>query len=746
MSQWIKKSPIPAIQLAILVLASYFLIYRLSVLTGLIFFFLWFRLFHQYGKKVALKILPILLMFLVLFVGHVIKTRLDEKSIPSNISKLELIPDSLRIKGDRLSFQATSDGRKYQAFYQLKSQEEQNYFQKMDDLVVLTVKAEVSQAETARNFNGFDYRAYLQTREIYALVEISDILSIQVRQSRYPMDWILLARRKSLLYIANTFPAPMRHYMSGLLFGELDTDFEEMEDIYSSLGIIHLFALSGMQVGFFIDKLRYLLLRFGLKRETVDKIQILFSIFYAGMTGLSISVIRSLVQKILGNMGLRGLDNMAMTLAVCYVLMPHFLLSAGGMLSFAYAFLLSVFDFEKLTMSKRILVESLAISFGIFPVLIFYFYSFQPLSILLTLAFSIIFDVVLLPLLSVLFLLSPIVAVTQVNVLFVWLEKVIVWISDRSNFSLVFGKPEAVVLLGLMVIFALIYDFFHRKKIVIGLSCLSILLLFLTKQPLTNEVTVVDVGQGDSILLRDAQGKTILIDVGGRPEFGAKEQWQKRRYEANAKRTLIPYLKSRGIGKIDQLVLTHTDTDHVGDMEVVAREIHIGEILVSPGSLTDRTFVQRLRDLRVPVRAIQAGEQLTIMGSRLHVLYPFGPGDGGNNDSIILYGQLLNKNFLFTGDLEEAGEEALIVTYPKLPVDVLKAGHHGSKGSSTEVFLDHIQPKLALLSAGRGNRYKHPHQETLDRLSERKIASLRTDQQGAIRFIGWKNWRVETVK
>ena len=96
--------------------------------------------------------------------------------------------------------------------------------------------------------------------------------------------------------------------------------------------------------------------------------------------------------------------------------------------------------------------------------------------------------------------------------------------------------------------------------------------------------------------------------------------------------------------------------------------------------------------------------------------------------------------------MEEAGEETLKATYPDLPVDILKAGHHGSKGSSSEAFLDHIQPELALLSAGKNNRYKHPHQETLNRLAERQIASLRTDQDGAIRFIGWDSWKLETVR
>ena len=559
MSQWIKKSPIPVIQLAVVILSGYFLVYRSSLLTGLIFIFLLFRLIRQYGLKTFKKIYPIILICLVLFFVHRIKTNLDQQNLPTNLSKIQMVPDSIRIKGDSLSFQGHSAGRKYQAFYKLKSQKEQAYFRQLDDLVVLTIQAEVNLPEEAKNFNGFDYRDYLRTKEIYQIIKISEIQGIRASQTLNLMDWLSLGRRRALLHIASNFPAPMRHYMTGLLFGDLDTDFEEMEDIYSSLGIIHLFALSGMQVGYFIDKLRYILLRLGLKRETVDRMQIPFSIGYAAMTGLSVSVIRSLVQKILGNMGLRGLDNIAMTLAVCYFLMPHFLLTAGGVLSFAYAFLLSVFDFEGLSAVKRILVESLAISLGILPILIFYFYSFQPLSILLTFAFSILFDVVLLPLLSVLFILSPFLSVTQVNFFFVWLERVITWIAERAAFPLVFGKPEPVILLALLIVLALIYDYFHRKKLVIGLSCLVFGLLFFTKQPLSNEVTIVDVGQGDSILLRDYKGKTVLIDVGGRVDFGTREEWQERRTEANASRTLLPYLKSQGIGKIDQLVLTHTE-------------------------------------------------------------------------------------------------------------------------------------------------------------------------------------------
>lgn len=658
---------------------------------------------------------------------------------------MQVIPDTIEVNGDSLSFRGRADGQTYQVFYKLTSQEEQTYFQKLTGLVQLEVEAEISLPAGQRNFKGFDYQAYLKTQGIYLTVKITAIKKIVPVQSWNVFDWLSNWRRQALVYVKTNFPVPMSHYMTGLLFGDLDSDFDQMSDLYSSLGIIHLFALSGMQVGFFIDKFRWILLRLGLTKETVDKLQIPFSLVYASLTGFSVSVVRSLVQKILGNLGLRKLDNFAVTVFVCLLILPRFLLTAGGVLTFTYAFLLTVFDFEDLGQVKKAAVESLSISLGILPVLMTYFYAFQPLSILLTFAFSFVFDVLLLPGLSVIFLLSPIVKITWVNGFFVFMEKIIVWVADLGLRPWILGKPSELVLLLLLVSLFLLYDFHRRKKWLLGLSLVLALLFFITKHPLENEVTVVDIGQGDSIFLRDMRGRTVLIDVGGRVDFAAKEAWQERSRQANAERTLIPYLHSRGVDRIDSLVLTHTDTDHVGDVLEVAKQVQIGRIVVSPGSLTVPDFVATLKKINVPVHVVKVGDRLPIFDSYLEVLYPDGTGDGGNNDSIVLYGRLLETNFLFTGDLEQ-GELDLIETYPNLPVDVLKAGHHGSKGSSYPEFLDHIGAKIALVSAGENNRYKHPHQETLERFDSRNIQVYRTDQQGAIRFRGWKEWKIETVR
>ena len=330
--------------------------------------------------------------------------------------------------------------------------------------------------------------------------------------------------------------------------------------------------------------------------------------------------------------------------------------------------------------------------------------------------------------------------------IFELLEGLIRWTASISSRPVVFGQPSIWMMLGLLITLGLLYDFRRQKKVVTLLSLALALLFFLTKHPLQNEITVIDIGQGDSIFLRDWRGKSVLIDVGGRVEIGKKEVWQKRVSSTNAEKTLIPYLKSRGVSRLDVLVLTHTDTDHMGDMLEVAKRFSIKEIYVSKGSLTQSDFVEKLERMQTGVHAVEVGDSLPIFDGALQVLYPEETGDGSNDDSVVLYGQFFGTSFLFTGDLEEKGEATLMRRFPQLKVDVLKAGHHGSKGSSSTEFLHQLQPKIALISAGKNNRYKHPHRETLDRFENIQTQIFRTDEQGAIRFSGWDSWEIETVK
>ncbi|WP_247931742.1 DNA internalization-related competence protein ComEC/Rec2 [Streptococcus mitis] len=745
MLQWIKNFPIPLIYLSFLLLWLYYAIFSASYLALLGFVFLLVCLFFQFPWKPAGKVLVICGIFAFWFLFQNWQQSQAGQNLEDSVERVRILPDTIKVNGDSLSFRGKSDGRIFQVYYKLQSEEEKEAFQALTDLHEIGLEGKLSEPEGKRNFGGFDYQAYLKTQGIYQTLNIKKIQSLQKVGSWDIGENLSSLRRKAVVWIKTHFPDPMRNYMTGLLLGHLDTDFEEMNELYSSLGIIHLFALSGMQVGFFMDGFKKLLLRLGLTQEKLKWLTYPFSLIYAGLTGFSASVIRSLLQKLLAQHGVKGLDNFSLTVLVLFIIMPNFFLTAGGVLSCAYAFILTMTSKEGEGL-KVIARESLVISLGILPILSFYFAEFQPWSILLTFVFSFLFDLVFLPLLSILFALSFLYPVIQLNFIFEWLESIIRLVSQVASRPLVFGQPNAWLLILLLISLALVYDLRKNIKRLAVLSLLITGLFFLTKYPLENEITMLDVGQGESIFLRDVTGKTILIDVGGKAESDKKiEKWQEKATTSNAQRTLIPYLKSRGVAKIDQLILTNTDKEHVGDLLEVTKAFHVGEILVSKGSLKQKEFVAELQATQTKVRSVTTGENLAIFGSQLEVLSPRKMGDGGYDDSLVLYGKLLNKYFLFTGNLEEKEEKDLLKQYPDLEVDVLKTSQHGSKKSSSSAFLEQLKPEMTLISVGKNNRTKLPHQETLTRLEGINSKVYRTDQQGAIRFKGWKNWKIETV-
>ena len=745
---WLKKAPISLFSLALLIAALYFTIFVTNVYAiGTFVFLMVCFLKHHWKNKTALKLVGLVGSFFLvyfLFLHH--RATIQDKQAPVEIDQVTLVADTLSVNGEQLSAIGKAKGQTYQVFYRLKSEKEQHFFKTTSQTLVLKGKITLTPATGQRNFQGFNYQSYLASQGIYRIAQIERLDQVVPQKSLSPLAFFHQLRRRALVHIQTHFPSPMRHYMTGLLFGYLDKEFDEQSQLYTSLGIIHLFALSGMQVGFFLGWFRYGLLRLGLPKDYLFIVLLPFSLCYGLMTGWTASVLRSLVQSLLAEFGIKKLDNMGITLLLLFLLLPHFLLTVGGVLSCSYAFLLCLFDFEDLSSLKKSIYTSLVLCLGILPFLTYYYGTFQPVSLILTAIFSIVFDSFLLPVLTVFFALSGFLVLTQLNPLFEWMESFLTWIQSWIGQPLILGKPS-LFQFGLMIaVLVMVFDFWKKPQFRICLLMIFGLLMVWVKHPLTNEVTVVDVGQGDSIFLRSMKGDTILIDVGGKVTFGTKEKWQESSQTSNAEKTLIPYLQARGVSQIDYLVLTHTDTDHIGDLEEVAKCFKIKEICVSQGALTKPSFVKRLRTIKCPVHTLKAGDKLPMMGSNLQVLYPNKVGDGGNNDSIVLYGKLLGSSFLFTGDLEKEGEEELMVSYPTLRASVLKAGHHGSKGSSSEAFLDQLHPSLALVSAGENNRYKHPNDETIERFKQRHIKILRTDKDGAIRFKGWFKWSSETVR
>ena len=736
MLQWISRFPIPKIYLSFLLLWLYYAIFSASVLALLGFVFLLVCLFFQFPWKTVTKVLLICGLFGSWFLFQ--KWQREEKiqHLVDSVNTVRILPDTIKVNGDSLSFRGKTDGRLFQVYYKLQSEAEKEKFQQLSELHEMVVKGKLTSPQGASNFAGFDYRNYLKTQGIYQTLTISEIVELRKTSSWDIGENLSSLRRKAVVWIKRNFPDPMRNYMTGLLLGHLDTDFEEMNELYSSLGIIHLFALSGMQVGFFMNAFKKSLLRLGMTQEKFKWLAYPFSLVYAGLTGFSASVIRSLLQKLLAQHGFKSLDNFALTILILFLIMPNFFLTAGGVLSCAYAFILTMTG-EEVAGIKGLVRESFIISLGILPILSFYFSEFQPWSILLTFVFSFLFDMVLLPLLSMLFCLSFIYPITQFNFLFEWLENIIRYVSQLSTKPFVFGQPSLWILILLLITLALIYDYRKNVKKISMLVIVAISLFLVTKHPLENEITILDMEQGRSIFLRDMTGKTILLDVGEKLAVEKKEAWQEKVSSSNAKRSLIPYLKSRGVAKIDQLVLTDSEPKQLDHVLEISKAFNLGEILVTEETLSKREFMDKLKESNLKVRPIKTGEQLFIFGSSLEVI------ENQNRDSkasIAMYGKLLNQTFLVTENIEE---KLLTKSYPKLQADVVITHQETAKKKNDIEVFKTLQPKITVISVDKKKKFKEKNGENNQ---EFRNSIYKTDKKGAIRFKGWSSWHIESVR
>ncbi|SFB34452.1 competence protein ComEC [Cohnella sp. OV330] len=269
----------------------------------------------------------------------------------------------------------------------------------------------------------------------------------------------------------------------------------------------------------------------------------------------------------------------------------------------------------------------------------------------------------------------------------------------------------------------------------------------------TAAVSFLDVGQGDSILITTGSGRHVLVDAGGTVAFGApKEAWRLRKdpYEVGRK-TLVPLLKQRGIRRLDALVLTHLDADHIGGAHAIIRELQVGRILFN-GTIKPDDDVLRLfheaEDAGIPMYAVKAGDVWKPDASAtFEALYPLRTKsvdripevDEQNDRSVVLRLTLYGRVFVLPGDLEAAGESAALAELRRQgeearAVDVLKAGHHGSKTSTTALWLSWWMPSEVVVSAGNNNLYGHPHAEVVERILRSGAVLKRTDVQGEIAY------------
>ena len=283
--------------------------------------------------------------------------------------------------------------------------------------------------------------------------------------------------------------------------------------------------------------------------------------------------------------------------------------------------------------------------------------------------------------------------------------------------------PEQYVLLALFLL-------------ALGLAIWAFRLL-----PRPLEVIALDVGKGDCLLIRSPAGKTVLIDAGSsdRPSVG--------------ERTVVPNLYLLGVRRLDAIIITHPDGDHINGLPAVLQSLPVS-LLLDAGAPSESSDYQRLlataRDRGVDYRQLHAGQRLNLgQGARLTMLAP-APGESvqGNDGSVVSLLQYRRARMLFTGDLEADGEARLLArTGNRLQADILKVAHHGSRSSSTQTFLQAVQPRYAIISSPGGTDGLHPSSAVLARLRRQGAQIIRTDVVGQIRLRsdGYR-WRVQTFR
>lgn len=237
------------------------------------------------------------------------------------------------------------------------------------------------------------------------------------------------------------------------------------------------------------------------------------------------------------------------------------------------------------------------------------------------------------------------------------------------------------------------------------------------------KINYIDVGQGDSELIQ-VNGKNILIDAGPNDSIDK----------------LMNYLNKQNIKKLDYVIATHPDEDHIGGMSSVIRKYDIGEFYAPKKIATTQTFENMVKALKIKSIKINPGKSGMSLDLGKDVICELlAPNSDKykdtNNYSIVIkitYGQ---SKFLFTGDAEKISETEMLDKNLDLSADVLKVGHHGSSSSSSKEFLDKVNPKIAIISCGKDNKYGHPHLKTITELKNRKIQIYRTDIDGSIVLI-----------
>ena len=661
------------------------------------------RLRHILQSKHLIKIITIIIFIITLLYTNYYpfksKYTKNDKEFIGIVTKYE-------VKEDKITIEIKAKEKLLITYkYQDKEFNNLSYGDK------IKVKGTLITPSKNTNQNTFNYQKYLYYKKIYYLVEATSINKI--------------ANNNNYLYtIKNTLYQKIdklksSNYIKTLLFCD-NTLSKEIKESYRINGISHLFSVSGMHINFFVSIIYLYLNKITYNKRIKYLITNIFIITYLILFPSS-SLLRSAVMSILYSINyllklkIKKIDILLLTLGVSLLINPFIIYDLGYIYSYTITFflVLSSSTLKKKNKINKIIYISLLSFLVSIPITIYNSYEINIISILLNIILVPIISIIILPL-TILTYIFPILD----SILYLFantLETISLFISKINITKIIFPKPSLLIIVLYYIIFLLSYQ--NKKYFYLNI----ILLIIIYISPYLNsnfEVVMFEVGEADCHLIKYPYNKnTILIDTG--------------KNEYKIKNEVIPYLKSIGIKKIDYLIITHGDEDHIGGSITLINNFQVKNVVLNKGTFTDleKELIKNLNKKKIPY-------QININKINLsnHTIYLLNNTkyNNENDNSIITYFTYQKYKFLYMGDASITTEDNLLENYNLNNISILKVGHHGSNTSSSKDFISQINSSISLISVGKNNIYHHPNKEVINNLSKSRI--YRTDINNMVKL------------
>lgn len=668
------------------------------------------------------KYLLIFLIFLVSLISFY-KIKYDRTTL-NNKTKVYGYIKSITVKDNKVTIELLNN--KYLVKYYLKDSERLEKIE-INDYVLFKGKTTLASDNT--NFHLFNYKLYLKSKKIDYIFTSTSYKIVSKNNN-------ILFKAKN--YIINRIDDyKSKNYLYTFILGDKGYIDNSIYKTYQDNGVSHLLAISGMHVSFLSSFILLILNK--IKKSSInDIIVIMFLLFYSFLVNFTPSITRAFLLFLFLFIDKKLKLNIKTSYILIYIALtlllynPFYIYNLGFVFSFTISFFLiitsSIINKRKNYFSKLFMTSFISFLASI-PILINNFFSINLTTILSNMFFVPFVSFIIFPFSFLTLLFKPL------DNIFLYLTKILEYFSIKFNIvniSLVlcyFGFGIIIYYL-LLIIYVILINNKSRHSYIPLIIFLIVIIIHSNYNNFTNDksISFIDIGQGDSILLR-LKDKSILIDTGGILNYSAA----KVNYSL-ANNIIIPYLNSLGISKLDYLVITHGDQDHIGEANNMINNFKVLNIIKNSGNnnKNELDFIDNIK--KHNIRYKEVSKHKIKMDNYIFNFINDKDITNENEDSLVIYTIINNKKILLTGDIGINSEEYLLNEYNIQNIDILKLAHHGSKYSNSYNFLKIINPKVAIIQAGVNNRFNHPNIETIDKLDNLNISYLVTSINGAIKI------------